>query len=342
MKVLVLATSRKTRGGVTAVINMYRQSPMWTQFNCRWIETHRDGGVLVKVAYLVKALLQYAVCLPFYDIVHIHIGLIPSAKRKYIFWRLAKMLKKKTVIHLHCGSQIEEIWTRVYRIMFEQSDCAIVLSSSIKRIIEQHTGPSDRIRVVYNPCPEVCIKDGPKDNILLFSGTVCEAKGYKDLIRAFSKVAAKHTDWKLVLAGNGEIAQAHGLAEELGVADKVVIPGWVRGEDKDRLFSCAGAFCLPSYAEGLPMAVLEAFAYGLPVITTPVGAIPDIADNGQNVLLFDCGDVDELANSIEKVISDRVLRERLADNGRKLATTVFSLETVSNQIAGIYFLLSDE
>ena len=132
------------------------------------------------------------------------------------------------------------------------------------------------------------------------------------------------------------------MAEELGIADKVVLPGWVSGEDKDRLFSCARAFCLPSYAEGLPMAVLEAFAYGLPVITTPVGAIPDIADNGQNVLLFDCGDVDELANSIEKLISDRVLRERLADNGRELATTVFSQETVSNQIAGIYFLLSDE
>lgn len=336
-KVLVVSTSRYTRGGITAVLKLHEQSVMWKQYHCRWIGTHRDGSTARKLWYLVKGFAQYVVLLPFYDMVHIHFSLPVSAKRKYPFFKLAKILGKKTVIHLHCGSQIDEIWSPRYQTMFEQCDCGIVLSEGLKQKIEEHVGQSEKLKVVYNPCPIITSTTRyEKKNLILFSGTLYEGKGYKDLIRAFAKVADQHKDWKVVLAGNGEEEEAKALAKELGIAEQVVLLGWVNGEEKHKAFCEAKALCLPSYAEGFPMAVLDAWAYGLSVITTPVGGVPDVAADGENMLLFNPGDVDTLAEKLDLIMSDETLRDQLSAASVKMATEKFNLNTVTAQIAKIY------
>lgn len=336
-KVLVLSTSRKTRGGITAVLKLYEQSSMWQKYHCRWIGTHRDGGKLRKLWYLFAAMLQYVLLLPFYDIVHIHFSLSNSAKRKYPFFRLAKLLHKGTVIHLHCGSQIDEIWSPVYQTMFEQCDCGIVLSERLKTKVEQHIGPSEKIKVVYNPCPIITeTTTYEKQNHILFSGTLYEGKGYKDLIKAFAKIALLHPEWKIILAGNGEEEQARTLSQSLGIENQVMLLGWVNGEAKHKAFSEAKALCLPSYAEGFPMAVLDAWAYGLPVVTTPVGGVPDVALDGENMLLFEPGDIEKLSEQLELIITDAALRERLSKESKKLASEKFNLKTVTEEVAEIY------
>ena len=341
-KVLVVSTSRKTRGGITAVLKLYEQSRMWQQYHCRWIGTHRDGGTLMKLWYLATAFIQYLFLLPFYDIVHIHFSLSTSAKRKYPFFRLAKMLGKKTVIHLHCGSQIDEIWSPVYQKMFEQCDCGILLSESIKSKIVEHVSQSDKLRVIYNPCPLITdTSTYEKQNHILFSGTLYESKGYLDFIMAFAKIAQRYPDWRIVLAGNGEIERARVKAHELDIDKQVMLLGWVSGEAKHRAFSEAKALCLPSYAEGFPMAVLDAWAYGLPVITTPVGGIPDVASDGDNMLLFNPGDIETLSEKLEMIISNQGQRNKLIIASQRLATEVFSLENVTQQVAKIYDDLID-
>ncbi|MBR4265593.1 MAG: glycosyltransferase family 4 protein [Bacteroidales bacterium] len=336
-KVLVVATSRKTRGGITAVLKLYEQSPMWQQYHCHWIGTHRDGGIVRKLWYLTTAFIQYCTLLPFFNIVHIHFSLRTSAKRKYPFFKLAKIFKKKTIIHLHCGSQIDEIWNDTYQKMFEQCDCGILLSESLKHKIEKRIGKSDKLTVIYNPCS--IIKETNKQNkinYILFSGTLYEGKGYKDFICAFAKIASNHSGWNIVLAGNGEEEQARKLSKDLGIESQVKLLGWVNGEQKHQAFSEATAFCLPSYAEGFPMAVLDAWAYGLPVITTPVGGIPDVAIDGKNMLLFEPGDVDSLAKKLETIITDNNLRIKLSEESKKLAEGMFSLEAVTQQVRGVY------
>ena len=339
-RVLVVATSRKTRGGITAVLRLYEQSEMWSRYHCKWVGTHRDGNVVRKLWYLTKGFVQYLVLLPFYDIVHIHFSLHRSAKRKLPYFLLARLLSKKTIIHLHCGSQIDTIWSSVYQTMFAQCDCGILLSEGLRRKIEGHIGESEKLRVVYNPCPIIKrTTQYEKKNIILFSGTLYEGKGYKDFICAFAKVADKHSDWKIVLAGNGEVEQARALAMELGIDNQVELLGWVSGENKDKAFKQASVFCLPSYAEGFPMAVLDAWAYGLPVVTTPVGGIPDVAVDGENMLLFNPGDIDTLAEKLDMIVSDETLRDKLSGSSVKMATEKFYLDTITAQVAEIYELL---
>ena len=336
-KVLVIATSRKTRGGITAVLKLYEQSQMWQHYHCHWIGTHRDGGILCKLWYFIQALVQYVCLLSFYDIVHIHFSLPGSAERKYPFFKMAKVLHKKTVIHLHCGTQIDDIWSPVYQKMFEQCDCAIVLSESLKNKIEEHIGENDKIKVVYNPCPIITDSTSyKKGNYILFSGTLYEGKGYKDLIRAFAKISNKHPDWKIVLVGNGEEVLAYELAKSLNIEQQVLLLGWVNGQEKHKVFCEAQALCLPSYAEGFPMAVLDAWAYGLPVITTPVGGVPDVAIDGENMLLFNPGDIDALSEKLDLLMKDESLRERMSSESVKLATEKFNLANITEQVSAIY------
>ena len=336
-KVLVLSTSRKTRGGITAVLKLYEQSEMWREYHCHWIGTHRDGNNLRKLFYYALAVLQYIVYLPFYDIVHFHISLPGTVKRKYPLFKLAKLFGKKTIIHLHCGSQIDGIWSEKYQYLFEKCECGILLSESLKNKVEEHVGKSDKFQVVYNPCAAITdTTTYEKQNYILFSGTLYEGKGYRDLIRAFEIIASKYPEWKIVLAGNGEVEQARSLANDLGIATQVELLGWVKGEAKHKAFCEAKALCLPSYAEGFPMAVLDAWAYSLPVITTPVGGVPDVAVDGENMLLFNPGDIETLSHQLERVITSEELRDHLSKKSYEMSKGFFSLSSVTKKIAGIY------
>lgn len=344
-KILVVATSRKTRGGITSVVKTHEQGAQWDENHCHWIQTHRDGAMLCKVGYLAIALLDYSFRLPFYDLVHIHFSNGNSMKRKLIFAKMARSLRKKIIIHFHAfdpQSTLNGPDKEQYKRFFEMADKIIVLSEWWKQQVENiYPKIKDKIEVLCNPCQNVSLDDSiPKMNHILYAGTVNARKGYSDLIRAFAKIADKHPDWKVVLAGNGEVEEGKQLASSLGIAQQVEFLGWVNGNAKQKAFQEASIFCLPSYAEGFPMAVLDAWAYGLPVITTPVGGIPDVAKDGENMLLFNPGDIGQLTSNIEKMIDDENLRKKISKASTEFAHGTFSIDAINNQLASIYESLS--
>lgn len=339
-KVLVVATSHKTRGGITSVIKAHQKGKQWSEFHCKWIETHIDKGMVLKLCYLIKGFLIYLVVLPFYDIVHIHTSEPASAIRKCPFMWWAKLWKKKTIVHFHAFSPDTTIRSKhqnIYKYLFSEADVVIVLSNLWKRYVNESFYLGDKVRVVYNPCTtEVNEKKYPKKKQILYAGTVNARKGYADMIKAFAFIAKKYPDWQIVFAGNGETNRGKELAEELKITKQTVFLGWINGDTKDKAFKEASVFCLPSYAEGFPMAVLDAWAYGLPVITTPVGGIPDIAINGKNLLLFNPGDIHTLSIQMEKLMTDAKMWNEISKESLKLSQTTFNIDTINNQIGLIY------
>lgn len=341
IKVLVIATSRKTRGGITSVVKAYENSPLWDKFHCKWIETHRDGEAFTKLSYLLKGFLQFLLCVPFYDIIHIHTSEPPSALRKVLFMAVSKLLGKKVIVHFHSFSvdtTIKSKYQNVYRYLFGKADVVLVLSKYWQdELCRTFEFKDNKVKVLYNPCTtEVSSKVYPKRKQILYAGTVNARKGYADMIKAFAQIADRYPDWSIVFAGNGEIEEGKALASRLSIAKQTVFLGWVRGEEKDKAFKEASIFCLPSYAEGFPMGVLDAWAYGLPVITTPVGGIPDIAIDGKNCLLFNPGDVDNLAKLMDKMMSSVELRKLVASESYELAKGIFSVEKVTERLENIY------
>lgn len=339
LKVLVVATSPKSRGGITSVIKTHIQGGLWDKCNCKWIVTHIDRGKLSAFVYFIWGLITFLFHLPTANIVHIHLSEPTSAMRKLFFFIFAKMYRKKIVVHFHSFSPDTTInsskqW--LYRYMFGRADKVIVLSKMWEDAVCKAFSINNVV-VLYNPCVAVVSeKIYEKQKYILYAGALVARKGYADLLRAFAKIADIHKDWKLVFAGNGEIDEGRELATELGIAQQCLFLGWISGDDKDKVFKESSVFCLPSYAEGFPMAVLDAWAYGLPVVTTPVGGIPDIVIDGINGLLFNPGDIDELVRKLQLLIENEELRAKLSEESLHLASTMFNADTVVNQLEKIY------
>lgn len=345
-KVLIVATSRKTRGGITSVIKAHEQGEQWKKYHCRWIGTHVDKGELTKLWMFCTAWAKYLWYLPRIDIVHFHLSERTTAKRKRMMMPLAKFLKKKIIVHFHAFSPettINSKYSERYRYLFTNADAVVVLSNYWKHVVNEKFNLGNKVRVIYNPCTVTSLPaEYAKTKSILYAGTLNQRKGYVDLINAFARIAAQYPDWSIVLAGNGEVEQARELATSLGIEKQVVLLGWVGGEAKDKAYKQASVFCLPSYAEGFPMAVLDAWAYRLPVITTPVGGIPDIAKDGDNLLLFNPGDIDALAKQLERMIGDKALRAKLSKESEWLAANTFNMDNINHQIGELYEELSNK
>jgi len=338
-KVLVVATSRKTRGGITSVVKSHEQGDHWAKYRCRWIETHIDKGKLYKFLFLIKSLIIFIVCIPFYQLVHIHFSEPVSAIRKSLYFLISKLFKKKIILHLHTFSPETTLngkYKKLYIKMLKDADAIIALSVYWKKEIQAILGESNKIHVIYNPCPVVSTNDVKKEKTILFAGTLNKRKGYADLINAFGRIAQNHQDWRLLFAGTGEVEEAEQLIKKKKLSGQIALLGWVDGKEKDTLFKKASIFCLPSYAEGFPMAILDAWAYGIPVVCTPVGGLPDIIRDGENALLFDYGNIDQLANQMKLLINKDDLRNTIALKSKELSNTIFDLQQVNRQIGNLY------
>lgn len=344
-KVLVVATSRKTRGGITSVIKAHETGEHWKRFHCHWVQTHRDGPAWRKIWYFATGMMDFLIRLPFNDIVHIHTADYGTEKRKRIFARLTKFFGKKLIVHLHSSGPEYSIGSKyrdLYNYSFQHADKIILLSNTWREeAIKAFHLPDDKMEVLYNPCPTV-IPSNPeeREKYILFAGTLTHRKGYDDLIKAFALIAHKYPEWRLKLAGNGEIEQAKALAAELGIANQVDFLGWVNGDEKDLAFRHASIYCLPSYSEGFPMGVLDAWAYHLPVVTTPVGGIPDVGVDGENMILFVPGDIINLSLKLEMLIVDKSKYDLIQAASIHFANEVFDINTISNKLGLIYSRVS--
>lgn len=338
-KVLIIATSSKTRGGITSVIKAHKTGQQWKEFHCKWIETHRDGNSIRKLWYLFSALLQYLVLLPFYDIVHIHIATTQSAKRKQFFFYPAKWMKKRTIFHFHPSNEkflFEPYNQKLYKKLFSQADLILVLSEQWKKWLEESLGITEHVEVLYNPCPKVNRREDIRENNILFAGTIIPRKGYGDLIKAFAKIAKKYPNWKVIFAGNGEIENAKKIASRYGISNQIVFPGWINGKKKEETFQKASIYCLASDGEGFPMGVLDAWAYGIPCVVTPVGGIPDIIKDEVNGLIFPVGDIDTLASKLEKLITNKDLRTKIVKETDKYVNNEFNVSSINQKLGQIY------
>ncbi|WP_197437636.1 glycosyltransferase family 4 protein [Polaribacter sp. BAL334] len=340
-RILVIATSRKTRGGITSVIKAHSTQSYWKEWNCKWLETHIDKNIFYKLWYFIKSFTKFLFIVPFYDIIHIHLSEVQSLKRKTFYFLICRLLKKRIIIHFHAFSPettINSKYKWLYKSVFNTSNCIIVLSDLWKKwVIEYLDLKESKIFVIYNPCPKVNLsQEIKKENIILFAGTINERKGYSTLISAFANVANKYPDWSLFFAGNGEIEKAKILVDKFNISSQVKFLGWIKDNEKESIFNKASIFCLPSYNEGFPMAVLDAWAYGIPTISTPVGGMPDIGIHSENCLFFKPGNIDELTECIVKLINDENLRIKLRKESINLSNTIFNQEIIGNKISQLY------
>lgn len=149
-------------------------------------------------------------------------------------------------------------------------------------------------------------------------GRLCEQKGQLLLLDALRLVLDKGRDCRLVLAGDGEMRQAiDQRVKELALESHVSITGWISGDQVIREIALSRALVLPSFAEGLPVVLMEALALARPVITTFVAGIPELVEDGECGWLVPAGDAESLAHAmIDCLESDEGSLAAMGQNGR--------------------------
>ena len=139
---------------------------------------------------------------------------------------------------------------------------------------------------------------------LVCVGRLCEQKGQMLLVQAVHRVVAKGLSLELVLAGDGEMrAEIEALVDSLALRSNVRITGWIGSEQVRDEILAARALVLPSFAEGLPVVIMEAMALRRPVISTFVAGIPELVRSGESGWLVPAGDVEALAQAIEDCLA---------------------------------------
>ena len=168
-----------------------------------------------------------------------------------------------------------------------------------------------------------------------------EKNGVGDLIDAFNILTTNYklptTNYKLVIIGDGPLRKNYGLRiTDYGLGDKVKILGEVSNEELPKYLAQADVFVRPSLSEGLGTAFLEAMAAGVPVIGTSVGGIPDFLTDGETGLFCRVGDPEDIADKINKILTDNNLKEKIIANARKLVEEKYDWNKIAEKFKELY------
>lgn len=212
--------------------------------------------------------------------------------------------------------------------------------SQLMAFVEEEHWP--KLRVVHCGIDTNAFDAAPRptrDGLHVLSvGRLTQIKGQAVLIEALATLADRGIDVRATLFGWGpKHEELQRLVERLGLAERVSLPGPVSQDEIRTHYEGADVFCLPSFAEGVPIVLMEAMAMRLPVIATRITGIPELIDHGRSGLLVPPGRPDLVADALEMLARDPELRTRLGEAGREKVVEEF--ETVRSAEA-LYAILT--
>jgi len=347
-QILYIAPARTVKGGITTVINGYHEFIDQTQFHLKHVSSHRDGPRFIKVIVAVMGLIQTAFQLRFgkIELVHIHGSDKISSLRKLFYFKLVKLISRcKVIYHFHGADfatqypNTPKTLQKQFKRFFEGADLVICLSNSWKVIIKD-MAPAAKIKILPNAVrmPALTHRTFNRQRRfrMVFLGLIGKRKGVFDLLQVVKDLKAKGYDFELIIGGNGRVNELLKKVTDLGLKEIVHYRGWISASERDELLNNVDVYVLPSYGEGLPMSLLEAMSYGVPVVSSYVGGIPELITDGKNGLLIEPGDIDALSGNLEMLMTDEARRSEIGLMGRKKVDADHNLEKNVFQLEELY------
>jgi glycosyltransferase involved in cell wall biosynthesis len=257
----------------------------------------------------------------------------------------AYLRRVPVVFHIH-GARFDEFLSGLpapalylVRWLMRRTAKVIVLSEEWRQKLLQYI-PDAPLLVIENGVPvpsEGPLKANSSDIKLLFLGNLCKRKGVWELLDAMRGCPPSVN---LIFAGGEE---DEGIGEKLnnkikeyGLDSQVRWIGPVMGNDKNQILQNSDIFILPSYAEGLPISLLEAMCAGLAVVTTPVGGIPTVVKHNEEGLVVPVGDREALAKAINRLAQSSELRNRLGQKARTTCANKYGIEKAAAKYLEMY------
>ena len=342
-QVLIIGPSLEDHGGISKVEkNIITNWP-----DCNYVlnnlVTHEDGSSFKKIIIFLKSIFSYikhiAINKP--HLIHVHFSINASILRKSFFVVTAKTLNVKILLHSHTG-EMERIlksssWIYKKYIIFilNLADGLIVLGSRDINVYAKY---------IRNYTP-VVLKNGVEiqerqtdltSKQIISVGSLGVRKGTYDLLEAIPKVLESYPDAIFILVGDGEVETVNNIIKKNDLIENVRVPGWLNFNQVKEIYLSSSIFVLPSHYEGMPMSILEAMSFGLPVISTDINGIPDIILDGETGLIIEPSKINELSSAIIKLLQNYQYRLILGSNGKKRIDTLFTLSEMKKNLIKIY------
>ena len=345
-KILMIGVFFKNNapGGMASVIQYYEK-----YFEeLRYIPSWKMSNSFVKLLYSISSLILVILHLLFdwrIKLLHIHSAADKSFWRKSIFVKIGKFFNKKVVFHIH-ASRFRDFYneSEVKKKIIENLmmvDCLIVLSESWKKWFIEIGVCEANIEVLNN------ITDYPSINKninlkgqrihFLFLGELGDRKGVFDILRGLTKYKEDLRDKiEFRIGGNTNEDKLLKIIREGDLQDFVKFEGWVTGDKKIKLLNWADVYILASKNEGLPIGILEAMSYGCPIISTPVGGIPEVVFPKENGILVTPGSEEEIILAIKRYASKNSIIKQEGEESKKIAENYLP-KPVLTHLKKIYF-----
>ena len=349
----MIVQQRDVKGGIASVIEGYYGSSLESDYDLTYIEGYCDGNKVNKIKKFLLGFLGFCSLLkkdtP--DLVHIHSSFGPSFTRKRFYINKAFKTGIPIVNHIH-GADFDNFYTntserkkKIIRNCYSKCDIIVVLSDEWKELISNIV-PPEKIRVIENysiPQDISLVQEKFTERFnnkqVLFLGEIGQRKGAYDLPSIISKVHDQVPEAKFIIAGSGDI---EGVKNALRPDDyqAVSFPGWLRGTAKEEALWRSSLFLLPSYNEGLPMSILDAMGYGLPIVSTNVGGIPKLVFKNSkgvsNGILSIPGELAKLSSDIVYYLTDPNAQYQAGIASLDIVNQLYSFDNHIRKLEEVY------
>lgn len=287
------------------------------------------------------------------DVIHINTASYWSFWENAIYLFVSKVFHRKTLLHIH-GAQFDTFfqnspsWIKsVIRRVITLSDKVIVLSDKWKQFFMGFI-PESKLLVLNNfvnlskftPARLTrnlnTLHSEETLKILFLGGVSSKRKGIHVILNAVPLVLKEYHNTVFILTVIGNLDTIQQICTQQNLHSNVVLLHNITEEEKIEKFLTSDIFLLPSYAEGLPISILEAMASGLPIITTPVGGIPEVIEDGINGFLITPGDHRALAEKLLLLLSNKQMRQEMGSNNRKKIKERYDINVICTRLAQAY------
>lgn len=342
----MVVPSFSAKGGIATVVNGYKNSDLEKKFDITYIESYCDGSKLKKLFKALNAYFEFFREIVFNKpaLVHIHSSFGGSFYRKLPFIYMSSWFKIPIINHIH-GSAISELYTdasqkkkRMVEKCFDKCQYLVVLSEEWKEKIKVIKTDTPTVVIQnYSTIHKECIRKKKNEmKNVLFLGFITKLKGCFDIPQIAEKVIEQNKKIKFILAGTGEVEKLQEVLKKKNLEKYFVFPGWVKMEEKQKLLKNADIFLLPSYTEAMPMSILEAMGYGLPIVASDVGGIPQLVEKNKNGFMARPGEINKFAEAILKIIEDEKLAFDMGKASMEKAYNQYSLEKHIDKVSKLY------
>lgn len=355
MTVLISAGAETARGGVLGHCSTIRQylgdDVVWFVSGNRYWGTPDSESLIQRARRLFLDYLRYAAVLRSMrpSVVHLNPSFKPLAfARDALFLALARRAGARVLVFFHGWDAVfasRPVVRWIFHHSYQYADACAVLSrdfgAQLRRLGFERSVYNESLAVedeVFEQAPAAAAErdavEAPFN--ILFLGRVEKTKGVFEALEAYAQLVTRWPRASLTIAGDGAALPEVRAQVAARALSGVRIRGFLQGAEKRQALQEAACYLLPSYTEGLPMTVLEAMAYGLPVVTRPVGGLVDFFEDGKMGYFVEGLSPADFAARMESILVNPALGRQMSSRNREFARAHFMASRVAQRLLDIY------